>query len=167
MTLDLYPLVYLPVAAALRRTDPALEESARALGLRPLGDLPAGDASRRSAPALIGGMLVVSLALLAEFGAFEIVDFQTFTTEIFTELNVDQSAAAALALLLVALGIVVLLGRGDRLGQPPGQPQRPAGVAPARPAPRSGCGRRRPCSGWPLLVGPGARRARSARWSTG
>ena len=33
MTLDLYPLVYLPVAAALRRTDPALEESARSLGL--------------------------------------------------------------------------------------------------------------------------------------
>jgi iron(III) transport system permease protein len=53
---------------------------------------------------------VVSLALLAEFGAFEIVDFQTFTTEIFAELNVDQSAAAALALLLVALGILVLLG---------------------------------------------------------
>jgi len=33
MTLDLYPLVYLPVSAALRRTDPALEETARALGL--------------------------------------------------------------------------------------------------------------------------------------
>ncbi|HEY2281742.1 MAG TPA: ABC transporter permease subunit, partial [Streptosporangiaceae bacterium] len=36
MTLDLYPLVYLPVAAALRRSDPALEESARALGLGPV-----------------------------------------------------------------------------------------------------------------------------------
>ena len=86
MTLDLYPLVYLPVAAALRRTDPALEESARALGL-------GGWATFRRVifpqirPALIGGMLVVSLALLAEFGAFEIVNFQTFTTEIFAELR--------------------------------------------------------------------------------
>jgi iron(III) transport system permease protein len=36
MTLDLFPLVYLPVAAALRRTDPAMEEAARALGKKPL-----------------------------------------------------------------------------------------------------------------------------------
>ncbi|HSY15613.1 MAG TPA: iron ABC transporter permease, partial [Jatrophihabitantaceae bacterium] len=32
MTLSTYPLVYLPVAAALRRSDPALEEAARSLG---------------------------------------------------------------------------------------------------------------------------------------
>ena len=43
MTLALYPLVYLPVAASLRRTDPALEEAARSLGCGPRGDLPAGD----------------------------------------------------------------------------------------------------------------------------
>ncbi len=35
MTLDLYPFVFLPVAAALRRTDPALEEASRALGVGP------------------------------------------------------------------------------------------------------------------------------------
>ena len=34
-----------------------------------------------------GGCLVVCLALLAEFGAFEIVHFQTFTTTIFAELE--------------------------------------------------------------------------------
>jgi iron(III) transport system permease protein len=116
MTLDLYPLVYLPVAAALRRTDPALEESARALGLG------AWATFRRVIfpqirSGLTGGMLVVALALLAEFGAFEIVDFQTFTTEIFAELNVDQPAAAALALLLVALGLVVLLGEAACAGR--------------------------------------------------
>ena len=33
MSLGTYPLVYLPVAAALRRSDPALEETARGLGL--------------------------------------------------------------------------------------------------------------------------------------
>src|SRR4249919_3194532 len=35
ITLAYYPLVYLPVAAVLRGTDPALEESARALGMGP------------------------------------------------------------------------------------------------------------------------------------
>jgi iron(III) transport system permease protein len=115
MTLDLYPLVYLPVAAALRRTDPALEESAHALGLGKWATF------RRVVlpqirPALLGGSLVVILALLAEFGAFEILNFRTFTTEIFTELQVDTSAASAMSLLLVLLGIVVLLGEGFSSG---------------------------------------------------
>ncbi len=33
MTLGTYPLVYLPVAAALRRADPSLEEAALSLGV--------------------------------------------------------------------------------------------------------------------------------------
>ncbi len=108
MTLDLYPLVYLPVAAALRRSDVALEETARSLGLGRWAIF------RRVVfpqirPALVGGMLVVSLAMLAEFGVFEIVHFNTFTTEIFTEMKIDQNAAAALSLLLVALGLLVLM----------------------------------------------------------
>ena len=45
MTLSLYPLVYLPVAAALGGVDPALEEVARSLGLRPVADVLAGDAA--------------------------------------------------------------------------------------------------------------------------
>jgi iron(III) transport system permease protein len=116
MTLDLYPLIFLPVAAALRRTDPVLEETARALGLGPWA------AFRRVVlpqirPAILGGSLVVMLALLAEFGAFEILDFRTFTTEIFTELQVDRGAASALSLLLVLLGILVLVGEGRASGR--------------------------------------------------
>lgn len=116
MTLDLYPLVYLPVSAALRRTDPALEETAHALGLGPFATF------RRVVlpqirPAVLGGSLVVILALLAEFGAFEILSFRTFTTEIFTELQVDTSSAAAMSLLLVLLGIVVLVGEGLSTGR--------------------------------------------------
>ncbi|BEP15880.1 iron ABC transporter permease [Acidothermaceae bacterium B102] len=116
MSLDLYPLVYLPVAAALRRTDPSLEETARSLGLSRTATF------RRVVlpqirPALLGGCLVVMLALLAEFGAFEILSFQTFTTEIFAEARVDQSAASALSLLLVLLGIVVLLGEAASAGR--------------------------------------------------
>jgi iron(III) transport system permease protein len=137
MSLALYPLVYLPVAAALRRVDPSLEETARSLGCRPWTTF------RRVTlpqirPALLGGCLVVMLALLAEFGAFEILRFQTFTTEVFTEFRVDQSAAAALALVLVALGIVVLCGEGFVAGR--GRVSR-SGPAAARPAGRRPLGK--------------------------
>jgi iron(III) transport system permease protein len=109
MTLVVYPLIYLPVTAALRRTDPALEEIARSLGCGRLQTF------RRVIvpqirPAILGGSLVVSLVLLAEFGAFEILSFSTFTTAIFGEFKVDAEAASALSLVLVLLGMVVLGG---------------------------------------------------------
>jgi iron(III) transport system permease protein len=137
MTLDLYPLVYLPVAAALRRTDPSLEEAARSLGLsRPA-------TFRRVVlpqvrPAVLGGVLVVALALLAEFGAFEILSFQGFSTEVFAEFRVDQSAAAALALLLLVLGVLVLVGEARLTGR--GRLTR-SGPQSARPPRRQALGR--------------------------
>ena len=45
MTLAVYPLVFLPVAAAFRGADPALEEVGRSLGLGPPPDLRPGDAA--------------------------------------------------------------------------------------------------------------------------
>jgi iron(III) transport system permease protein len=111
MSLGLFPLIYLPVAAALRRADSALYEVARGLGLGRF------TAFRRVVlpqirPALLGGCLLVTLALLAEFGAFEILRFQTFTTEIFTEftLGFNAPAASALSLLLVLLSLLALGG---------------------------------------------------------
>ena len=68
--------------------------------------------------------------VLAEYGAFEILAYRTFTTEIFTEFQVfNVPTACALSLVLVALGIVVLggdlLARGKaRLG--PYRPSRSA-----------------------------------------
>jgi iron(III) transport system permease protein len=110
MTLALYPLVYLPVAAALRRTDPEEEEVARSLGLGPLRTF-FRVTLRQVRPALTGGCLIVFLALLAEFGAFNIVGFQTFTTTIFSEYNAgDLPAASALTLVLVFIGLIVLGG---------------------------------------------------------
>ena len=79
MTLGSYPLVYLPVAAALRTADPDLEEVARVLGL---GRFRAfwRVTIHQIRPAVLGGSLLVALILLAEFGTFEILRFQTFTT---------------------------------------------------------------------------------------
>jgi len=117
MTLAVYPLVYLPVAASFRGADPGQEEVARGLGLgRTRTFVRVTLAQAR--PAVLGGCLLVALALLAEYGAFEILRYQTFTTEIFTEFQVgfDAPAACALSIVLVLLGLVLLtadgLGRG-------------------------------------------------------
>jgi iron(III) transport system permease protein len=109
MTLAVYPLVYLPVAASLRAADPEQEDIARSLGMgrvRSFFRITIGQARG----AIIGGCLLVALVMLAEYGAFEILGYQTFTTEIFTESQVSFNfpAASALVLVLLLLGMVVL-----------------------------------------------------------
>ena len=125
MTLAVYPLVFLPVAASLRSADPAQEEVARSLGLgrvRTFWTVTVGQARL----AIFGGAVLVGLVVLAEFGAFEILGYQTLTTEIYNEFQVgfNQPAACALSLILVLLGALLLAcegavrghGRTSRLG---------------------------------------------------
>jgi iron(III) transport system permease protein len=113
MTLAVYPLVYLPVAASLRAADPGQEEVARSLGvgrLRTFARITLGQARG----AILGGCLLVALVLLAEYGAFEMLSYRTFTTEIFSELQLPSEVpvACALSLVLVAISLVVLAGEG-------------------------------------------------------
>lgn len=116
-----YPLVYLPVAAALRNLDPALEETARALGHGAWSSfvrvvLP------QLRPALFGGMLLVALNTLVEFGAFVLLRFRTFTTAIYTQYRTGLGGpdAAVLAVVLIVLCLVCLAAeswvRGRRHG---------------------------------------------------
>lgn len=104
-----YPLVYLPALAAIRGLDPALEETARSLGM----------SSRRVflrvvlpqlRPAVLGGALVVALHLLAEYGAFAFIRFDTFTTAIVVayESTFAGPNAASLGLVLMLLCFVLL-----------------------------------------------------------
>jgi iron(III) transport system permease protein len=111
MTLAVYPLVYLPVAASLRSADPGQEEVARSLGLGRVRTFLRVTLSQARG-AILGGCVLVALVLLAEYGAFEILGYQTFTTEIFTEFQVSFNVptASALSLVLVLLSIVVLGG---------------------------------------------------------
>ncbi len=125
MTLAVYPLVYLPVAAALRSADPGLEETSRSLGVgRVRTFLRVTLAQLRGA--IFGGCVLVALVILAEYGAFEILGYQTFTTEIFNEFRIfNVPTACALSLVLVVFGVVVLAvdaaargkGRSVRTGQ--------------------------------------------------
>jgi iron(III) transport system permease protein len=107
MTLSTYPLVFLPVAAALRRSDPALEDVARGLGHGAVAAF-----LRVTLPsirgAIGGGALLAALAVISEYGAFEAVRFHTPTTEIFTEFQFEPQAAAALSIPLVLLGLVAI-----------------------------------------------------------
>ncbi|MDR3660891.1 MAG: iron ABC transporter permease [Mycobacterium sp.] len=127
MTLSGYPLVLLPVSAALRRADPSLEDVARGLGLGPVAVF-----VRVTFPAIRtaigGGTLLAALAVISEYGAFEVVRFHTLTTEIFTEFSFDQQAAAALSIPLVLLGFAFIAADGAL-------PRRRTGfTAQARPA---------------------------------
>jgi iron(III) transport system permease protein len=144
MTLAVYPLVFLPVAASLRNADPAQEEVARSLGvsrLRTFWRVTVGQARL----AILGGSLLVALVLLAEYGAFEILGYRTFTTEIYTEyLNgFDPPAASALSLVLVLLSLCLLFGEGASRGR--GRVARTASLA-ARPPFRHRLGRGTPAA---------------------
>ncbi len=90
-TLSYYPLVMLPAIASLRRADTALEDVARSQGLRSLAVF-----TRVTLPqlrlALLGGGLIIALHLLAEYGAFALLGFRTFTTEIYAEYQLGFDA---------------------------------------------------------------------------
>jgi len=100
--LSYYPFVYLPVAAALRGLDPVLEESASALGVGRTAVF-----VRVVLPqlrvALLGGALLVGLHILAEFGALQMIGYETFTTVILVQYQstFNGSAATTLAGVLV------------------------------------------------------------------
>lgn len=110
VTLSYFPLVYLPVSAALRGLDPALEETARALGNGP-GRTFLRVTLPQLRPALLGGLLLVALHLLAEFGALELLRFPTFTVAIYDQYQstFNGPAATMLAGILIALCLLLLM----------------------------------------------------------
>ncbi|RVA52975.1 iron ABC transporter permease [Mesorhizobium sp. M7A.F.Ca.US.001.01.1.1] len=104
-----FPFLYLPVSAALRRLDPALEDAAAALGLGPRRVF-----WRVVLPqlrlAICGGSLLVGLHLLAEYGLYVFIRFDTFTTAIVDQFQSTFNGPAAnmLAGVLVSCCFVLL-----------------------------------------------------------
>ena len=102
-----YPYVMLPVSARLASLRTSVEESARMLGC-----------SARQAffrvvfpeirPAILAGALLVFLYTLSEFGAVQLLGYDTLTRVIFATRQADRavSFAAAAALLVMAIAVV-------------------------------------------------------------
>ncbi|KGM17243.1 hypothetical protein N867_07405, partial [Actinotalea fermentans ATCC 43279 = JCM 9966 = DSM 3133] len=83
LSFSTYPYVYLPVAAALRGTDPALEEVARSLGRGALRTSLSVTA-RMARPAATAGALLVALYALSDFGTPSLMRYDVFTRAIHT-----------------------------------------------------------------------------------
>ncbi len=129
LTAFTYPYVMLPVSARLTSLRSGVEESARLLGCS------ARQAFLRVVlpeirPAVLAGALLVFLYTLSEFGAVQLLGYDTLTRVIYATRQADRavSFAAAAALLLLAIAVVTaerrLRGRAVPDQRAPG-PQRP------------------------------------------
>ncbi|WP_183929028.1 ABC transporter permease [Rhizobium mongolense] len=129
-----YPFLYLPVAAALRRLDPAIEDAAASLGLDPWRVF-----FRTILPqlrlAICGGSLLIGLHLLSEYGLYVMIRFDTFSTAIVDQFQSAYNSPAAnmlggvlVACCLFLLGLEILLRGNERYAR--------VGSGSARPADR-------------------------------
>jgi iron(III) transport system permease protein len=110
LTLLTYPYVYLPVAARLRQLPAAMEESARLLGRGPLAVFTTVVLPQARA-AIAAGALLVFLYVLSDFGAVQLLRYDTLTRAIYANRLIDPAIAATLSLALGLLAIVVVVGQ--------------------------------------------------------
>jgi iron(III) transport system permease protein len=148
LALGSYPYVYLPVAAALRGTDPAQEEVARSLGRGPWRTF-ASVTVRQVRPAVAAGALLVALYVLSDFGAVSIVRVDVFTMAIFTAVNLGFDRTGALVLATVLVVLTALLLTGEAFTRRRGARYARLGGGSGRPAALIRLGRWR----WPALLG--------------
>ena len=124
-----FPYVFLPVAAALRRADPGLEEVSRSLG----------HSSRTTFlhvtvpqvwPAAAAGALLVALYTLSDFGAPSLLRYDVFTRVIHSSYRAsfDRTPAAILSVLRVVLTIAITVAESRTRGRT-GQARVGGGVA--------------------------------------
>ena len=109
LTLMTYPYVYLPVMARLRQLPSTLEESARVLGdtaLKVFGRI----CVPQMATAMGAGTLLVFLYTLSDFGAVQLMRYDTLTRAIATNQLANPPVALALSLILLILAAFVVLG---------------------------------------------------------
>ena len=133
LTLSTFPYVFLIVAAALRRIDPALEDAARGLG-----------ASQRRVfrsvtlpqlrPSIGAGALLVALYTLSDFGAVSLMRFDAFTRVIYAQYagRLDRTPAAVLSLALIGIALAIIWAEGRSRGSATYFSHRPKRKATAR-----------------------------------
>jgi iron(III) transport system permease protein len=109
MALNTFPLVFLPVNAAMKRTNQSLTLVAKTFGFSRF-KIFRKVTFPQIKTSITGGCLLVVMVLLSEYGAFEILRFNTFTTEIFSQYQIGFNSpnANALSLVLVIIAMTVL-----------------------------------------------------------
>ena len=120
LTLLTFPYVLLPVSARLRDLPASLEESARLLNR-------GGWATFRQVvlpqarSAILAGALLVFLYAISDFGAVQLLRYDTLTRVIYAN-RLDQAMSTALSLQLAVLAVTVVMGERAllRRGQQPG-----------------------------------------------
>ncbi len=102
-----YPFVYLPVAARLRGLPADLEESSRTLGAGAAATfgrvvLPQLRAS------MIAGALLVFLYTISDFGAVQLLRYDTMTRSIYADRLFDTTSSFALGLVLATVALAAV-----------------------------------------------------------
>ncbi len=108
ITLFAYPFVFLSVRSGFKGLDPALEEASRLLGRSALHTflritLP------QLLPSLSGGVLLVALYTLSDFGAVAMMQYNVFTRAIYLRLSIDWDLAALLSVVLIGFTVLILV----------------------------------------------------------
>ena len=139
MALVLYPYVYLIARTSFIRQSGAVLETARGLGRGPWNTF-FRVALPISRPAVVGGLTLVLMEVLNEYGAVKYFGVPTFTTGIFRAwfpLNDPASAMRLSAILLLFVFSLIIIERAQR-----GRARFDDGARGYRPAPRRTLGRR-------------------------
>ncbi len=113
LTLFSYPYVLLNIRGVLKGMDSSFEDASRSLGHGPRVTffrvtLP------HLKPAAAAGALLVALYTLSDFGAVSLLQFDSFTRQIYVQYQAsfDRTLAAVFALVLVVLTVLVLGAEG-------------------------------------------------------
>jgi iron(III) transport system permease protein len=142
LTMFTFPYVLLPVGARLLSLPPSYEESARLLGRSPLAVFRTVVLPQLSG-AIRAGALLVFLYVISDFGAVQLLRYDTLTRVIYENRLLDRERSLALALLLAVIALLVASGERRMSRRAPAPT-----VARARPSMRLDLGRWR----WPTAV---------------
>ncbi len=107
LTLFTYPYVFLPVVARLRQLPASHEESARLLGRSSMATFFTVVLPQTRGAVLAGGLLVF-LYTISDFGAVQLLRYDTLTRTIYAARVFDRTGALAASLLLGLLAVAVV-----------------------------------------------------------
>ena len=124
LSLFTYPYVFLPVSARLLALSPTLEESARVLGRSGVQTFRSVTLPQLNGAIGSGGLLVF-LYTVSEFGAVQLLGYDTLTRVIFASRLSDRATSFTASLVLVVLATAVVIGeRARRRNRPAEEPIR-------------------------------------------